>query len=213
MGWAMRDGKTEGSALFIRILGGTAWPQVEYNCGTGTNSLRETARICGLTAKWSADGWSKHSSNANEAKFGMEVEYLFSGTSTERDNSGRVFPGSVLVCRTRPRKDTNGLRVQETHEHDQSAHRGFETRKQNRMEGSIDRTTHYSYSNSIPTANSPHGDRGPSRTSRQGALRLIHWCRRGRFKAQFYERSERKMCKFRERREEGRRKGGRREEN
>jgi hypothetical protein len=70
----MGDGKTEETTLFIRILGGGVWPQVEYNSGTGGNSLRETVRICGLTAKQSAEGWSKHSSNANEAKSGMEFK-------------------------------------------------------------------------------------------------------------------------------------------
>jgi hypothetical protein len=74
MGWAMGDGKTEGTAQFIRILEGTTWPQVEYSCDTERNSLHETALICGLTAKWSAEGWSKHSPNANEAKFGMAAE-------------------------------------------------------------------------------------------------------------------------------------------
>jgi hypothetical protein len=73
MDWAMGDGNAEGTALFIRILRGAAWPQVEYNCRTGKNSLHETALICGLTAKCSAEGWSKHSSKTNEAKFGMEA--------------------------------------------------------------------------------------------------------------------------------------------
>jgi hypothetical protein len=88
MGWAMGDGKTEGTALFIRILGGAAWPQVESNCGTGRNSLLETALISALIVNWSAEDGQNIRRTPMKPNSGWRPSNYFSGTSTKRDNSG-----------------------------------------------------------------------------------------------------------------------------